>query len=71
MIEIFFKNTNQRYLNILISAINFIVKSITKSFIILMWKSKTLVTSYELRVQVHELRVQIHELRVQIYELEE
>ena len=26
------------------------------------WKSKTRVTSYELRVQIHELRVQIHEL---------
>ena len=35
------------------------------------WKSKTQVTSYELRVQINELQVQIHELRVQIYELED
>ena len=42
----------------------------------LMWKSKTLVTSCELRVQIYELRVQfrellgqIHQLRVQIHEL--
>ena len=40
----------------------------------IMWKSKTRVTTYELRVhklrvQIHELRVQIHELRVQIQEL--
>ena len=34
-----------------------------------MWKSKTRVTSYELRIQIHELQVQIHELRVQIHEL--
>ena len=34
-----------------------------------LWKSKTQVTSYELRVQIHELRVQIHKLRVQIHEL--
>ena len=32
------------------------------------WKSKTRVTSCELRVKIYELRVQIHELRVQIYE---
>ena len=44
----------------------------------IMLKSKTGVTSYELRVQIHELRVQIykfrvqiHELRVQIHELED
>ena len=29
------------------------------------WKSKTKVTSCELRVQIYELRVQIYELRVQ------
>ena len=33
------------------------------------WKSKTQVTSYELRVQIHELQVQINELGVQIHEL--
>ena len=27
-----------------------------------LWKSKTRITSYELRVQIQELRVQIHEL---------
>ena len=37
--------------------------------LILKWKSKTRVTSYELRVQIYELRVPIHELRVQIHEL--
>ena len=34
------------------------------------WKSKTRLTSYELRVQIHELRVQSHELQVQIDELQ-
>ena len=28
----------------------------------ILWKSKTQVTSYELRVQMHKLRVPIHEL---------
>ena len=33
------------------------------------WKSKTRVTSCELRIRIYELRVQIHELPVQIDEL--
>ena len=33
------------------------------------WKSKTRVTSCELRVQIYELRVQIYELRVQLHDL--
>ena len=44
-----------------------------------MWKSKTRVTSYDVRfasstellVRIHELRVQTHELRVQIHEFGE
>ena len=44
--------------------------------LVIMWKSKTRVTScdswvqiYELRIQSNELRVQIHKLLVQIHEL--
>ena len=47
-------------------------KKKTKCYIInkcLVQKSKTQVTSYEVRVQINELRVQIYELRVPIHEL--
>ena len=37
---------------------------------IVRWKSKTRVTSCQLRVQMFELRVQIHEFRVQIHKLQ-
>ena len=42
----------------------------SKPFNSIRWKSKTRVTSFELRVQIYGLRVQIHALRVQIYELQ-